>query len=71
MNQIENAHGLNGPLHGAGALFSAHAVTVAVGHIHKDQIWHSELNRPTQEIADAGSIGYFHHGEVDDKIWLE
>lgn len=56
---------------GAGALFSANADAVALGHIHKHQLWRTELNGSQQVIAYAGSIGRFHHGEVDDKVWLE
>ncbi|UUZ66271.1 hypothetical protein LP417_35230 (plasmid) [Polaromonas sp. P1-6] len=56
---------------GAGALFSAHADAVALGHIHKHQTWESTAHGPKQVIAYAGSIGRFHHGELDAKVWLE
>jgi DNA repair protein SbcD/Mre11 len=56
---------------GAGALFSAQADAVALGHIHKHQSWESDLNDTQQLIAYAGSIGRFHHGEIDEKVWVE
>ena len=56
---------------GAGALFSAQADVVALGHIHKHQSWESDLNDTQQLIAYPGSIGRFHHGELDEKVWVE
>lgn len=51
---------------GAGALFAAQCDAVALGHIHKHQVW----NRDKQIIAYAGSIGRFHHGEDGAKHYL-
>ena len=51
---------------GTGALFAARCDVVALGHIHKHQVW----TRATQVIAYAGSIGRFHHGEEGDKHYL-
>ena len=51
---------------GVGALFSANCDAVALGHIHKHQVW----NKGSQILAYAGSIGRFHHGEEGDKHYL-
>ena len=56
---------------GAGGLFSALADAVALGHIHKHQVWESAAHETKQLIAYAGSIGRFHHGEIDEKVWME
>ena len=56
---------------GSGGLFSACADVVALGHIHKHQVWKNDANGFAQTIAYAGSIGRFHHGEIDDKVWIE
>lgn len=56
---------------GAGGLFSALADAVALGHIHKHQVWESAAHDTKQLIAYAGSIGRFHHGEIDEKVWME
>ncbi len=55
----------------AGSLFAACADTVALGHIHKHQAWTSEAFGFVQIIAYGGSIGRFHYGEEDAKVWLE
>lgn len=55
----------------AGALFSACADVVALGHIHKHQSWQSDAQDFDQIIAYGGSIGRFHYGEEDAKVWLE
>jgi exonuclease SbcD len=54
---------------GVGALFSADADAVALGHIHKHQSWNNGFAGKDfmQVIAYAGSIGRFHHGELGDK----
>ena len=51
---------------GTGALFAAKCDVVALGHIHKHQVW----SREQQLIAYAGSIGRFHHGEDGNKHYL-
>lgn len=51
---------------GVDTLFAAKADAVALGHIHKHQVWEDF----TQKIAYAGSIGRFHHGEEGDKGWI-
>jgi DNA repair protein SbcD/Mre11 len=56
---------------GAGGLFSALADAVALGHIHKHQVWESAAHDSKQMIAYAGSIGRFHYGEIDEKVWME
>ena len=56
---------------GVGGLFSACADVVALGHIHKHQVWGNQSNGFKQLIAYAGSIGRFHHGESGNKHWLE
>lgn len=55
----------------AGSLFSAGADAVALGHIHKHQSWESDTQGFRQTIAYGGSIGRFHYGEEDAKVWLE
>jgi DNA repair protein SbcD/Mre11 len=52
-----------------GSLFSAGAQAFMLGHIHKHQHW-EESGRI---VAYAGSIGRFHHGELDAKgfLWWE
>lgn len=54
-----------------GALFSAQADAVALGHIHLHQHWESEEGGHRQLIAYAGSLGRYHYGELGDKYWLE
>lgn len=54
-----------------GSLFSALADAVALGHIHKHQSWESEMHGFPQTIAYGGSIGRFHYGEEDAKVWLQ
>ncbi len=56
---------------GLGALFAAEAEAVALGHIHKHQVWHNQLLDLRQLTAYAGSIGRFHHGEDGEKFWIE
>lgn len=51
---------------GVDTLFDAKADAVALGHIHKHQVWQNG----TQKIAYPGSIGRFHHGEEGDKGWI-
>jgi len=51
---------------GIDTLFAAKADAVALGHIHKHQVWEDG----PQKIAYAGSIGRFHHGEEGDKGWI-
>lgn len=51
---------------GVDTLFEAKAHAVALGHIHKHQVW----SDGPQKIAYAGSIGRFHHGEQGDKGWI-
>lgn len=55
----------------AGSLFAACADVVALGHIHKHQSWENETHGFKQTIAYGGSIGRFHYGEEDAKVWLE
>ena len=60
--------------YGLGSLFAADADVVALGHIHKHQMWknqNSALSGRHQIVAYAGSIGRFHYGEDGDKVWLE
>lgn len=61
-----------GPDHefGVGALFSANADAVALGHIHKHQVWERETDGVVQRIAYPGSIGRFHYGEEGAKHYL-
>lgn len=47
-------------------LFAAGAQAFMLGHIHKHQHWEDS----GRVIAYAGSIGRFHHGEVDAKGFL-
>lgn len=56
---------------GLGSLFACEANGVALGHIHKQQAWSESVYGIAQQIAYAGSIGRFHHGEEGDKFWLE
>lgn len=53
-----------------GALFSAEARAVMLGHIHKHQEWCNEGSSGPQRIAYPGSIGRFHHGEEGEKGFL-
>jgi exonuclease SbcD len=48
------------------SLFSAGAQAFMLGHIHKHQSWDDE----GRVVAYAGSIGRFHHGELDAKGFL-
>jgi exonuclease SbcD len=48
------------------SLFSAGAQAFMLGHIHKHQSW----DDGGRVIAYAGSIGRFHHGEIDAKGFL-
>ena len=52
-----------------GSLFAAGAQAFMLGHIHKHQHWEDD----GRVVAYPGSIGRFHHGEVDAKgfIWWE
>lgn len=50
----------------SGALFSAEATAVMLGHIHKHQAW----GNAGRQIAYAGSIGRLHYGEEGDKGFL-
>lgn len=60
------------PMHGndwefsTGALFSAEACAVMLGHIHQFQGWEKDGRR----IAYPGSIGRLHFGELTDKGFL-
>lgn len=57
-----------------GTLFSAEADVVALGHIHKHQVWRNQdaqVSGRRKIVAYAGSIGRFHHGEEGDKVWIE
>jgi DNA repair protein SbcD/Mre11 len=49
-----------------GALFSAQASAIMLGHIHKHQVW----NVDGRCIAYPGSIGRLHYGEEGDKGFL-
>jgi DNA repair protein SbcD/Mre11 len=49
------------------SLFAAGAQAFMLGHIHKHQHW---VNGDGRVIAYAGSIGRFHHGELDAKGFL-
>jgi exonuclease SbcD len=51
---------------GVDTLFASGADAVALGHIHKHQVW----SQGTQKIAYAGSLGRFHYGEEGDKGWI-
>ncbi|MEO3714101.1 metallophosphoesterase family protein [Roseateles flavus] len=53
-----------------GALFSAEAQAVMLGHIHRHQSWERDGTCGLQCIAYAGSIGRFHYGEDGDKGFL-
>ncbi|TNY03497.1 hypothetical protein, partial [Escherichia coli] len=53
-----------------GALFSAAAQAILLGHIHRHQAWTQGEGERRQRIAYAGSIGRFHHGEQGDKGFL-
>ncbi|MBK4735973.1 metallophosphoesterase family protein [Noviherbaspirillum pedocola] len=53
-----------------GALYSAHASAVMLGHIHKHQVWERNFAGIEQKIAYAGSPGRFHYGEIGDKVYL-
>ena len=48
------------------SLFSAAAQAFMLGHIHKHQSWEDD----GRVLAYAGSIGRFHHGELDAKGFL-
>ncbi|WP_176071513.1 metallophosphoesterase family protein [Piscinibacter koreensis] len=48
------------------SLFSAGAQAFMLGHIHKHQSW----DDAGRVVAYAGSIGRFHHGELDAKGFL-
>ena len=48
------------------SLFSAGAQAFMLGHIHKHQSWDDD----GRVVAYAGSIGRFHHGELDAKGFL-
>ena len=50
----------------SGALFSAEATAVMLGHIHKHQAWGNN----GRLIAYAGSIGRLHYGEEGEKGFL-
>lgn len=50
----------------SGALFSAEANAVMLGHIHKHQAW----SNAGRLIAYAGSIGRLHYGEEGEKGFL-
>jgi DNA repair protein SbcD/Mre11 len=52
-----------------GSLFAAGAQAFMLGHIHKHQHWEDS----GRVVAYPGSIGRFHHGEVDAKgfLWWE
>jgi len=50
----------------SGALFSAEATAVMLGHIHKHQAW----SNAGRLIAYAGSIGRLHYGEEGEKGFL-
>jgi exonuclease SbcD len=49
------------------SLFSAGVQAFMLGHIHKHQSWDDS----GRVIAYAGSIGRFHHGELDAKGFLQ
>lgn len=51
---------------GIDTLFDAKADAVALGHIHRHQVW----EEGPQKIAYAGSIGRFHYGEEGEKGWV-
>jgi exonuclease SbcD len=53
-----------------GALFSASARAVMLGHIHRQQSWTRDEGDGRQCIAYAGSIGRFHYGEEGDKGFI-
>ncbi len=53
-----------------GALFSAEAQAVMLGHIHRHQSWEQIGVAGRQCIAYAGSIGRFHFGEEGEKGFL-
>ncbi|TBR75402.1 MAG: DNA repair exonuclease-like protein [Burkholderiaceae bacterium] len=60
--------------YGLGSLFAADADVVALGHIHKHQVWENERTVSPggcQIAAYAGSIGCFHYGEEGQKVWVE
>jgi len=54
-----------------GSLFAAEAEAVALGHIHKHQVWSKCATGLEQKIAYPGSIGRFHFGEMGDKGYLQ